>query len=198
MLTRRIPAQFSILAARPKAFDSIPFKRPLSRRAYPALSVPRDPQDRILLPHPSDWRSIFSSVNRKDRISISNPQTAARIAKAFVPEGSENKVIIEAFPGRFPFPWCLKTVQLNRMCIRTWHVNSGAARTPKRADTQVNLDRRISTVPPVSICRQTSLFACFALMLFIFEAIGRDRPSSRNYPKERHCMGCIPIHRRQW
>lgn len=47
----------------------------------------------------SDWRAIFPYSKVKDRISVSNPHTAATMAEAFVPEGSLNKVVIEAFPG---------------------------------------------------------------------------------------------------
>jgi transcription factor 1 len=35
----------------------------------------------------------------KSRISIANPETAALVADSFVPGGSRDKVIIEAYPG---------------------------------------------------------------------------------------------------
>lgn len=56
--------------------------------------------DKINLPDPLDWRTIFPPGKLgKERISVSNPDTAAAIAEAFVPEGSKDKVVIEAFPG---------------------------------------------------------------------------------------------------
>jgi transcription factor 1 len=69
------------------------------RRRKPSTPAPKDPKDRIILPDPSEWRAIFSAVKAKNRISVSNPHSAAMLADAFVPRGSKGKVIIEAFPG---------------------------------------------------------------------------------------------------
>lgn len=55
--------------------------------------------DRITLPNYLDWRSVFPPSKLKDRISVSNPESAAEMAEAFVPKGSLDKVVIEAFPG---------------------------------------------------------------------------------------------------
>ncbi|KIM78942.1 hypothetical protein PILCRDRAFT_75087 [Piloderma croceum F 1598] len=71
---------------------------PPGRRIDPIIVAP-DPEERIVLPDPSSWRTFFSTIPVKDRISVSNPKTAAKMADAFVPAGSRDKVIIEAFPG---------------------------------------------------------------------------------------------------
>ncbi|KIK67474.1 hypothetical protein GYMLUDRAFT_873448 [Collybiopsis luxurians FD-317 M1] len=60
---------------------------------------PDTPEDKTNLPPREDWRDIFSWVPVNDRVSLSNAQTAALVADRFVPEGSKDKVIIEAFPG---------------------------------------------------------------------------------------------------
>ncbi|KAG6830796.1 hypothetical protein H0H92_014645 [Tricholoma furcatifolium] len=46
------------------------------------------------------WSKLFKSVVAVNhRVSIRNPKTAAKIADAFVPEGSKDKIVIEAYPG---------------------------------------------------------------------------------------------------
>ncbi|KAG1735117.1 S-adenosyl-L-methionine-dependent methyltransferase [Suillus paluster] len=59
------------------------------------------PVNRLDLPPRSEWRSYFSTggMTLKSRISIANPETAALVADSFVPSGSRDKVIIEAYPG---------------------------------------------------------------------------------------------------
>lgn len=48
-----------------------------------------------------EWRKFFvPTLDTLSRISVRNPKTAEKIANAFVPEGSVDKVVIEAFPGK--------------------------------------------------------------------------------------------------
>lgn len=53
------------------------------------------------LPPPSEWRKYFRSdtLVTRDRASVKDPDTANAMAEAFVPAGSEGKVVIEAYPG---------------------------------------------------------------------------------------------------
>lgn len=57
------------------------------------------------LPPKDEWRSHFASLATaiRERVSIRNPDTAARIANSFLADKSiaagEGKIIIEAFPG---------------------------------------------------------------------------------------------------
>ncbi|PBK95639.1 S-adenosyl-L-methionine-dependent methyltransferase [Armillaria gallica] len=71
------------------------------RRCYRTKKVKIEtPQNFIDLPDFLQWRSFFpSNSSLAHRISVANPETAKKIANAFVPEGSKDKVIIEAFPG---------------------------------------------------------------------------------------------------
>jgi transcription factor 1 len=90
--------------ARPRKnpFYSPPVQ-PAKRRGRPTDPViphPINPEDRIALPDRLEWRSFFSA-HAKERISVSNEQTAAEAAEAFVPAGSRDKIIIEAFPGEW-------------------------------------------------------------------------------------------------
>ncbi|KAG2132443.1 S-adenosyl-L-methionine-dependent methyltransferase [Suillus bovinus] len=59
------------------------------------------PVNRVDLPPRSQWRNYFPSSGMafKSRISIANPETAALVADSFVPSGSRDKVIVEAYPG---------------------------------------------------------------------------------------------------
>ncbi|KAI0081915.1 S-adenosyl-L-methionine-dependent methyltransferase [Panus rudis PR-1116 ss-1] len=56
------------------------------------------------LPPYKEWRKHFTATTRetRDRVSVANPETAKKLAEAFVTQGTaagEGKVIIEAFPG---------------------------------------------------------------------------------------------------
>ncbi|EAU91159.1 hypothetical protein CC1G_03327 [Coprinopsis cinerea okayama7 len=61
------------------------------------------PQPSVNLPAPEKWAESFnvklSTKPLSGRISVSNPETADKLANAFVPEGSKDKVIVEAYPG---------------------------------------------------------------------------------------------------
>ncbi|KAF5393355.1 hypothetical protein D9757_000545 [Collybiopsis confluens] len=85
----------------PKTFDEVVAKpRSKPKKAGSRLTFhPDTPQDKTNLPPREDWREIFSWVPVNDRVSISNAETAALVAESFVPEGSKDQVVIEAFPG---------------------------------------------------------------------------------------------------
>ncbi|KAJ7072347.1 S-adenosyl-L-methionine-dependent methyltransferase [Mycena amicta] len=53
------------------------------------------------LPAHALWRQTFPTNSRfvLHRVSLANPNTAALVANAFVPKGSRDKIVIEAFPG---------------------------------------------------------------------------------------------------
>ncbi|KAG5651167.1 hypothetical protein H0H81_009631 [Sphagnurus paluster] len=68
------------------------------------------------LPPESEWRKYFPPVLRVNhRVSIRNAETAAKLADAFIPEGSEGKVIIEAFPGPGQLSRALLNLPKNRI-----------------------------------------------------------------------------------
>jgi transcription factor 1 len=71
-------------------------RKPRTRKTNKTLPV-----DRFNLPPRSTWRNYFptSGMALKSRISIANPETAALVANSFVPSGSRDKVIVEAYPG---------------------------------------------------------------------------------------------------
>ncbi len=60
------------------------------------------------LPPQDEWRPLFASLATaiRERVSIRNPDTAARVARSFLSDKSiaagEGKVVIEAFPGTSP------------------------------------------------------------------------------------------------
>ncbi|KAF8971134.1 S-adenosyl-L-methionine-dependent methyltransferase [Flammula alnicola] len=52
------------------------------------------------LPPIDEWRKYFALTRESaHRASVRNPETARMLAEAFVPEGSKDKIIIEASPG---------------------------------------------------------------------------------------------------
>ncbi|KAG0700711.1 S-adenosyl-L-methionine-dependent methyltransferase, partial [Suillus ampliporus] len=79
---------------KPKASKAV--RKPKARKGNISLPV-----NRLDLPPRSEWRNYFPTggMTLKNRISIANPETAALVADSFVPSGSRNKVIIEAYPG---------------------------------------------------------------------------------------------------
>jgi hypothetical protein len=81
----------------------------LKKGPSPRVILPLPPvEQRLHLPPGAIWRNHFttSTVTTRDRVSVSNPATAALLANAFVPEGSEDKVIIEAYPGMYVLFLC--------------------------------------------------------------------------------------------
>jgi hypothetical protein len=72
---------------------------------YPMRAIRKDkpltPLSKLSLPPLSEWRNHFPSSkgDGSHRISLCNPESAYQVADSFVPEGSRDKVIIEAFPG---------------------------------------------------------------------------------------------------
>lgn len=52
------------------------------------------------LPPPEDWKLHFPvPVANFARVSLFNENTASKIANAFLPSGSKDKVVVEAYPG---------------------------------------------------------------------------------------------------
>lgn len=53
------------------------------------------------LPPQEKWRGLFPAtlLSIRDRFTVRNPDTAAKLADAFFPEGQRDKVVLEAFPG---------------------------------------------------------------------------------------------------
>lgn len=71
--------------------------RSFIRRTYATKSV----SPGLELPPPSEWKRHFNAnAYTSTRVTIFNPKTAAQVADAFVPHGSQGKTVIEAFPGQ--------------------------------------------------------------------------------------------------
>lgn len=62
-------------------------------------SQEKGPTPSVELPPPEDWWKIFRFPEKRKRRTICNPDTAKKLAEVLVPEGSEGKVIIEAWAG---------------------------------------------------------------------------------------------------
>jgi transcription factor 1 len=96
----------------------------LSRRPNPPKK-----EDTILaeLPPREKWNKYFPwTTEVKGRASIVNPDAARKLAEAYVPEGSKDQVIIEAFPGAL---YISAFRQFAEHCVirRTWVAHSRAA-----------------------------------------------------------------------
>ncbi|TFK74052.1 S-adenosyl-L-methionine-dependent methyltransferase [Pluteus cervinus] len=67
------------------------------------------------LPPIDTWRKLFPSTTVHQRVSIRNPETAQSVANAFIPEGSRDKVVIEAYPGPGQLTRALLQLPKNRI-----------------------------------------------------------------------------------
>ncbi|KIJ67701.1 hypothetical protein HYDPIDRAFT_126002 [Hydnomerulius pinastri MD-312] len=58
-------------------------------------------ENKLYLPPDHEWYGAFPTAGHivKQHVSLRNNETAAKVAEAFVPAGTKDKVIIEAFPG---------------------------------------------------------------------------------------------------
>lgn len=90
------------------------------------------------------WLSFPSkrwfSTATKHHVCLHNSNTAAQVAEAFVPAGTKDKVIIEAFPGVTKF--LRRPVHLtdNHSC-RTWNIDTCLVAVAEGTDTQDHCSR---------------------------------------------------------
>ncbi|KAJ8518146.1 hypothetical protein ONZ45_g4748 [Pleurotus djamor] len=103
--------EFTLKFLPPRHPLPLPFSLPILQMMPPSeatgtlaeksLHADSDATSKLELPPLTEWRKHFrnDSVITRDRVSVKKPQTADMIAEGFVPEGSEGKVIIEAYPG---------------------------------------------------------------------------------------------------
>lgn len=102
---------------------------PLSVTANAKESIPRarnvgDGESSMLhLPPEDQWRKIFPLTSFvSHRTSIKNQDTANAVADAFVPKGSKDKVIIEAYPGNLMRVWI---IAVEKNASRSWSTHTG-------------------------------------------------------------------------
>ena len=87
------------------------------------------------LPTPSKrWFSTATSAV-KHNVFIRNSETAAKVAEAFVPAGTKDKVVIEAFPGTMDFPDPPVRRTDNNSC-RTRNIDACLAAAAEGADSE--------------------------------------------------------------
>ncbi|KAG6337090.1 hypothetical protein ID866_2001 [Astraeus odoratus] len=57
--------------------------------------------NKFYLPADCDWGAAFPTAGSifSNRVSLRNPEAAALVADAFIPDGCKDKVVVEAFPG---------------------------------------------------------------------------------------------------
>ncbi|KAF9462341.1 S-adenosyl-L-methionine-dependent methyltransferase [Collybia nuda] len=124
-----------------------PVKRKESRIEWATKTVPAfEGMSEGRLPPMMEWRKYFpfmADVNH--RISIRNPETAAVMAETFVPEGSNGKVIIEAFPGPGQLTRALLALPKER--IRKLIVMETTPLYLKYLRPLQELDSRITVIP---------------------------------------------------
>lgn len=76
-----------------------------------------------------------SSQLVKHHVCLRNSETAAKVAEAFVPAGTRDKVVIEAFPGTKTFLDLLARSANNSSC-RSRNIDACLASAAEGTDTQ--------------------------------------------------------------
>ncbi|KAF9010691.1 ribosomal RNA adenine dimethylase-domain-containing protein [Cyathus striatus] len=98
------------------------------------------------LPPIDKWKLHFpATVSGRLRISVHNSDTAAALADAFVPEGSRDKVIIEAFPG--PGQLTRALINLPRERVKKIIVLENETSYLKYLRPLEKLDSRVQVIP---------------------------------------------------
>ncbi|KAF5376226.1 hypothetical protein D9615_008540 [Tricholomella constricta] len=97
---------------------------------------------KLELPPESEWRKYFPpALQVNHRVSLRNAETAAKLADAFVPEGSEGKVILEAFPGPGQLSRALLNLPKNRIkkiiILEDWEPYLEYLKPLQKADSRV-------------------------------------------------------------
>jgi hypothetical protein len=119
------------------------------------------------LPPIDKWRKTFPLTQfATHRISLKNRDTANAVANAFVPRGSKDKVIVEAYPGN---SMCfLDYVALREMenASRSWSAHSGTVESTERTDKKNNCFGGRPKLPGISSCTSQCFIVCqFAFTL---------------------------------
>ncbi|TFK20919.1 S-adenosyl-L-methionine-dependent methyltransferase [Coprinopsis marcescibilis] len=102
----------------------------------------------VKLPPRDQWvKAIGALLTHKPlqgRISINNPETAAKMANALIPEGAKDKVIVEAYPG--PGELTRALLNLPRERIRKIIVLESIAEFSDWLDPLAEVDDRITVL----------------------------------------------------
>ncbi len=93
----RSSADVMLLVRVPRCCSRLPLSFSSSRTYASASSLPP-------LPPLEEWRTLFpwGSGARRDRVFLSNLDTARKVARSFIkdsPTNGKGKVVVEAFPG---------------------------------------------------------------------------------------------------
>jgi len=95
-LVRTLSAFSAVPVCRRVAYHSLRTQFALSRRHYARPAI----LDKTQLPPRDEWRAHFATNGElMKRYTLRNPETARKLAETLVPEGSKDKIIIEANPG---------------------------------------------------------------------------------------------------
>ncbi|KAF8902941.1 S-adenosyl-L-methionine-dependent methyltransferase [Gymnopilus junonius] len=109
-------------------------------------SGPLSKQSKVQLPHMDTWRKVFHMT--KDvgkRVSLRNPDTAKMLAESFVPEGSRDKVVIEASPG--PGQLTRALLDLPKERIKKLIVLEPVSQYLEYLKPLENIDERVKVLP---------------------------------------------------
>jgi hypothetical protein len=95
------------------------------------------------LPAHAEWGNVFGGQGNKltptrgikvaHRISLSNAETAKKVAEAMIPDGSKDKIIIEGFPGE-NLTAAYVCYVLTRKPSRPWSAYQSAYSPSERSD----------------------------------------------------------------
>ena len=116
------------------------------------------------LPPEDQWRKIFPLTSLvSHRTSLKNQDTANAIADAFVPKGSRDKVIIEAYPGNPMWVWI---IAVEKNAFRSWSAHKGIVEFTEGTGQEANCYGGRQNLPVVSSRTRHVYRSLTFLMLF--------------------------------
>lgn len=140
------------------------------------------------LPPVAEWSEYFPwSADVKARASIMNPESAAKVAEAFVPKGSRDKIVVEAFPGAFLVLQIDRVEQTN--ALGPGVLTRALLNLPKRRIKKlIVLEEHNRFYNFLKVCHHPLLTYLFYKLTFT-PASRTDRPSYQRHPTFRILMG---------
>lgn len=135
LITTRHARSFSRQVGNKVASADIPESDYANWKPPRFLSLPDLPP----LPPAREWKAAFPSVKAAHaRAYVSDFDTALAIADAFVPEGSLNKTVVEAYPGASSHWHTFLFAFLTHTRDRRWNAYSGTIEPAKRTYCESN------------------------------------------------------------
>ena len=144
-LTEEEELNVSIRSSESSTEEPVKKRRKRSETAKPRTRRPELTEEelnvsKLNLPPIDKWRQYFAIMEgQRLRFFLRNPDTARKLAEAFVPEGSKDLIIIEAASGMRSCFFC--EVLVIQPMNRSWAANKSSSQSSKRTNQEIDCPR---------------------------------------------------------